>query len=172
MGSFFRSPLGVFTAIMVVGLAVIAGGMKAFGGTSTSPYHAPAPLTTAQFKREGAQLGRSLCVQLKPVVNKKPHSLKEFAAGIREVDAAFDRLRAGLARMVPPPSRARHFFRFRNKVDGAVSAMDHANHLAETHQWRSLVLFVRSKSFKKINKQFGGGRKGKLSCGHASLATA
>ena len=169
MGSFFRNPLGVFVAILVVGFALIAAGMTA---TSGSPYHAPKTLTRAQYKRELAQLGRSICLQLKPIVNKKPHSLREFATGVRRITAVFDRLRMSLAGLVPPPSRARFFYRFRYKMDRAVHAMDRANHLAQTHQWRQLVLFVRSKSFKEISRRFGGATKGKLRCGHPSHATA
>jgi hypothetical protein len=171
MGSFLRSPLGVFVAILVVGFALIAAGMTAFGGTSASPYNAAKPLTLAQFKRVNAQLGRSICLQLKPIVNKKPHSLREFTGGLRRITVVFDGLGTRLAVLVPPPSRARSFFRFRNKVDRAIPAMDRANHLAQTSQWRQLVLFVRSKSWKKIFRSFGGA-KGKLRCGHPSHAAA
>jgi hypothetical protein len=170
MGSILRSPLGMFVAILVVGFAVIAVGMTAFGGTSSSPSYGPKPLTSAQFKREGARLSRSLCLQLKPIVNKKPHSLRGFASGLARITVVFDRFRTGFDRLVPPASHARSFYRFRNKLDGAVYEWDRANHLAATHQWGSFLRLVRSKSWKRMKRQLGGTTKGKLSCGHARHA--
>ena len=171
MGSFFRKPLGVFVAILVVGFVCIGLGMTALGGTSGSPDRPPEPLTRAQFQRVGDRLGRSLCLQLKPIVNKKPHSLRQLTSGIRRISAIFDRFRIRLYALIPPPARARAFYRLRNKLDAADNAMDHADHLAETRQWRRFVLYVRSKQFKDIGRRLGPA-DGKLRCGQGGHTAA
>jgi hypothetical protein len=50
------------------GLPLLAVGITAFGGKSGNPYHAPKALTPAQFRRAGERIGRSICLQLKPIV--------------------------------------------------------------------------------------------------------
>jgi hypothetical protein len=171
MGSFFRNPLGLFATSLAVGFALLAVGMAAFGGTSGSPYHPPKPLTLAQYRRVGARLGRSMCLQLRPIVNKKPRSLRQLRSGIGRITAIFDRFRMRLYAVVPPPSRARSFHRLRNHLDAVVYAFHRADHLAETGQWRGFVLFVRSRSFKDLFKSVGSA-KGPLRCGRASHTSA
>jgi hypothetical protein len=172
MGSFFRKPLGLFAAIVVVGLVLIVAAMTAFGGTSGHPDYAPKPLTPAQFRQASERIGRSICLQLKPIVNKKPHTLREVASTIGRISTVFDRFTRDFDGLVPPPAAARLILRLRRNLGVLDGAVHRAAHLAETHQWRRLVLFVRSPYFKKIGKRFGPAKKGKLRCGRASLTTA
>ena len=172
MGSFLRKPLGLFAAIVVVGVVLIVAAMTAFGGTSGPPDYSPKPLTPAQFRLAGEHIGRSICLQLKPIVNKKPRSLREVATGMRRISAVFDRLTRGIDGLVPPPSVAAKILRLRRNLALLDGAIHRAAHLAETHQWRRFVLFVRSPWFKRLGRRFGPVQKGKLRCGHASITSA
>jgi hypothetical protein len=165
VGSFFRKPLGVFAAALVVGSALLTVGMSAFGGTSGSSYRPPTPLTPAQFRRAGERIGMSVCLQLKPIVNKKPRNLRQVARGMRGITAIFDGLRVKLYRLVPPPSAAASFQRLRRNFDALDGAFRRLDHLAATRQWRRFVLLARSKWFKDIARRFGPIKKvGKLQC--------
>jgi hypothetical protein len=173
VASFFRKPLVAFTAVVVVGFALIFASMTAFGGTSATRSPAtPKILTPAQFRQAGERIGRSVCLQLKPILNKKPHSLREVASGMRRISAVFDRLTTAIDRLLPPPAAAPLILRLRKNLGVADGAMRRAAHLAETHQWRRFVLFVRSPYFKNIGKRFGPVHKGKLRCGQANVTTA
>lgn len=174
VASFFRKPLGVFTAVVVVGLVLILAGMSAFGGTSgPAAGSTPKLLTPAQFRQAGEHIGRSICLQLKPIVNKKPHSLRDVSSGMRRISAVFDRLTRAINRLLPPPSAQAQIQHLRTNLGVADGAIRRAAHLAETHQWRRFVLFVRSPYFKRIGRRFGPVHKGKLRCsGRADLTTA
>jgi hypothetical protein len=172
MGSFLRTPLGLFAAVVVVGLAVIMLALTEFGGTSGHAAHSPRPLTPAQFRSAGARIGRSACLQLKPIVNKKPRNLGEIASDTRRITAVFDRLTRDIDVLVPPPSAAPVVLRLRRDLGALDGAMHRAAHLAETHQWRRFVLLVRSRWFQDIGKRFGPVQKGKLRCDRARLSTA
>jgi hypothetical protein len=174
VGSFFRKPLGVFAATLVVGCALLAVGMAAFGGTSgtSSSYHPPTPLTPAQFRKAGERIGMSVCLQLKPIVNKKPRNLREVARGMRGITAIFDGLRMKLYGLVPPASAAASFQRLRKNFDALDGAFRRLDHLAATRQWRRFVLLARSKWFKDIARRFGPIKKvGKLQCGQPGTIT-
>ena len=173
MGSFLRRPLGVFSAALVVGAALLTVGMTAFGGTSGSSYHSPTPLTREQFRRAGERIGLSVCLQLKPIVNRKPRTLREFTRGVRRITAIFDGLQVKLYGLVPPPSMAASFQRLRNDFDALIGAVHRLDHLAETRQWRRFVLLARSKWFKDIARRFGPIKHvGKLRCGRPSYTIA
>ena len=176
MGSFLRKPLGMFVAVLVVGLALLAVGMTAFGGTSGStagsPYHPPKPLTPAQFRRAGDRIGLSLCLRLQPIVNKKPRNLREVRRGIRRIDAIFNRARTELYELVPPRSEAAAFRRLRSNLDDFDLVLHRLDHLAETGQWRRFVLLARSRQFRDIVRRFGPIHTGKLRCGRASRTLA
>jgi hypothetical protein len=170
VGSFFRRPLGAFVATLVVGSAVLAVGMTAFGGTSGAPssYHAAKPLTRAQFRRAGVRIGRSICLQLRPIVNKKPRTLREFTTGIRRIDAIFNRLRTEMYGLVPPPSAAASFQGLRRNLNAFGSVLHRLDHMAQTRQWWRFVLLARSRWFRHIVRRFGPIKTGKLRCGQAS----
>lgn len=170
MGSFFRRPLGAFATVLAVGFAVIAVGMTAFGGGASGgrgPYHSAKALTPAQFRRAGDRIGLSFCLPLKPIVNRKPRTLREFRRNIRRITAIFDGLRTKLYGLVPPSSEAASFQRLRSNFDAFDHALHRLDHLAETRQWRRFVLLARSRWFRDIARRFGPIKKGRLRCGRA-----
>ena len=175
VGSFFRKPLGLSVAIVVVGLIVIAVGMTAFGGTSSTSagsYHAPKPLTPAQFRRAGVRLclsARSLARAVE--ANGKVHSLREARGFFRKFTPRFDRLIAEFDGLVPPRSFAAPYRRMLRRLDAVSRDMDQLDHFAETGQWRRFVLFVRS-TFRKDIKRLGPPTKLRdIHCGQVSHAT-
>ena len=153
VGSFFRNPFGLFATILVVGFALIGVGMTAFGGGT--PVQPPKTLTLAQYRRSVRRLGQSMCLQIKPTVNKGIHSLRQLRTGIGRLTVAVDRFRTGFYALVPPRSRSRSYFRLRSHIDGVTHAMRNANHLAATGQWGRLAWFVRSKAFRHPFRYFG-----------------
>ena len=156
MGSFFRKPLGLFVAIVVVGLVLIAGGMKALGGTSDGAPHPATPLTPAQFKRASLHFCLSVRAEVKAIIARgKPRNLREATADIRDYTRFMDRMTAELNALVPPPAAAASFGRERRKLDAFDGAMHRLDHLAETRQWRRFVFLVRSKWWKGLVKGFG-----------------
>jgi hypothetical protein len=158
MGPFFRRPLRLFVAIVVVGCIVIGVGMTAFGGRPATPadfYHPPKPLTPAQFKRAGVRLclsAHSLDRAVK--ANGKPRNLRDVKRFFRKFTPRFDRLIAQFDRLVPPRSVAAYYRRMLRRLDPVSRDMDQLEHYAETGQWRRFVLFVRS-TFRKDIKRLG-----------------
>jgi hypothetical protein len=154
MRSFFRKPLGLFTAIVAIGLIVIVAAMSAFGGTSSTaagPPRAPTPLTRAQFKH--AEL--HMCLDFRSrfgwfVKRKKPTTLREVETWSRRLTSMTDRLTTQVKGLTPPPSAAASYNRFRRGVSTLDRDVDRLNHLAQTHQWRQLLLLVRSRWWKKV----------------------
>jgi hypothetical protein len=189
MGSFFRNPLGLFTAIVVVGLILIVAGMSAFGGTSSGtpggasggpaggPYHGATPLSPAQFRRAGVRICLSFRSLDKAIhANGKPHSLRETTRFFRIYTPTFDRLTREVDELIPPPSAVRAaatLRRLRSKLDRFDRAMDHLDHFAETGQWRQFVLLARSRSFKDLLKGFGHPKKLRdIHCGQGNFNIA
>jgi hypothetical protein len=177
--SLLRNPVALFGVILAVGLGAIAVGMTAFGGTSGGPSSAPPPnspaaLTPAQFKRAGVGICMSLRPQLIWVANlhkHRPRNLRQVTRDFRTLTSIFGRLTTDLHRVVPPASRAFRYRHLLRKVDRFEQGMRRLNHLAETHQWRQLVLLARSSWWKDIGKLFGPPRKmGRLRCGNFKLA--
>jgi hypothetical protein len=169
MGSFLRRPLGAFIATLVVGSAILAVGMKAFGGTSGVPYPSAKPLTLKQFNRAGMQMCLSLRPQLEWVIHmKKPRNLREVTRDSRRLSAIADRMTADLHELIPPPSLAARYQRMVRKFDTLDHAIRRLDHLAETRQWRRFVLLVRSRWWKHIGRLFGPPRQVRhIRCGGA-----
>src|SRR6478752_4534739 len=160
MGSFFRRPLGAFVATLVVGSALLAVGLKAYGGTSGVPYPSAKPLTREQFNRAGVQMCLSLRPQLEWVMHmKKPRNLREVTTDSRWLTSITDRMTTDLHGLIPPPSLAVRYHRVLRKFDTLDHAVRRLNHLAETRQWRRFVLLIRSRWWKNIGKLFGPPRK-------------
>jgi hypothetical protein len=177
MASFFRSPLGILVAVLVVGLAVIALGMKAFGGTPGDTFGGlpppPTPLSRAQFKRAGQRICLSLRPQLRWLANNKPRKLRQLPNYIARDTSIVDRLTAELDRLVPPPSAAASFRHLRRNLGVVDRAMHRLNHLTQTHQWRRGYLLVHSRWWKKMEKRLGPYRPLKdIRCGQASHTSA
>jgi hypothetical protein len=165
----------VFVAVVVVGLILIAVGMTAFGGTSSSAaggYHAPKPLTPAPFRRAGVRLCLSFRSLAKAVkANGKVHSLREATRFFRKFTPRFDRLTAELEGLVPPRSAAASFRRMSRRIDAVRGDMDQVDHFSETGQWRRFVLFARS-TFRKDIKRLGPPTKLRdIHCGEVSHTT-
>lgn len=174
VGSFFRRPLGVFTAVLVVGLVVIAAAMSAFGGTSGGSYQVAGPLSPAQFRRASVRICLSFRSLDKAIIaNGKVRNLREATRFFHKFTPRFDHLTADVDGLVPPASAAASFRRLRTNLDAANRALDRLDHLAETHQWRRFVLFARSRSYKNTFKRLGPPTKLRdITCGQASHTAA
>jgi hypothetical protein len=169
MASFFRSPLAVFAAIVVVGLALIAIGMKAYGGTGGA-YQGPEPLSRAQFGRAGEHICLTLRGQLIWLNKHKPTNLRTLTGYIARGTADFNALTTEIDRLLPPPSVARSYQRARAKLDMADRAMQSLDHLTQTRQWRHAIILVRSRWWRRIMTQLGGHPTSpkNMRCGRAS----
>jgi hypothetical protein len=170
MGSFFRSPLGLFVATLAVGGILLAAGMTAFGGTSGrtagSVPPPPKPLSPAQFNRAGEHICVSLRSQLVWLAHHKPKNLRQVTSYMSRATSIFDRLTADVDGIVPPPAAAASFRHLRANLGVADRALHRLNHLTETHQWRRVVLLVRSRWWKNIGERFGPPTKVKdIHCG-------
>lgn len=177
VGSFFRRPLGMFVAVLVVGFALLAVGMTAFGGgsggTSGGPYHVAKPLSPAQFRRAGVRICLSLRSQLRWLATHKPSNLREVTRYEARATAIFDRLTREVDAVVPPPSAAAAFRRLRRNLGLADGALHRLNHLTETHQWRRAVFLIRSPWWKNIERRLGPPLKLRdMHCGQASHTLA
>lgn len=149
MGSLLRRPLVLFAAILLVGLAVLAIGMKATGGNPGLPN--AKPLSPRQFRRANQHICLFVRGQLESLVARgKPRNLRQAATYLRRAVSIFDQLRTDYYGLVPPRSDAAAFRRLLRHLDVADRAMHRLNHLSETRQWRSLVLLVRSRWFRNI----------------------
>jgi hypothetical protein len=173
VASFFRKPLGLFSAIVVVGLVLIVAAMSAFGGTSKPPDYAPKPLTPAQFRLAGEHMCVSMRPQLRWLATHKPRKLRQLPKYIARATSMIDQLTTQVDRLVPPPSVAPSFDRMRRNIGAAVQAMHRLNHLTQTHQWRLGYLLVHSRWWKKMEKRLGPYRPAKdIRCGRARHSSA
>jgi hypothetical protein len=163
-----RRPLGLFTAIVVIGVAFIALGMKTFGGTAPPPVYSATPLSSAQF----AHLNENACVslrqQLKAATHREPRTLADAARTVRSVASIIERLNMELDGRVPPPAAVAPFRRFLGEIQGAERAMHRLDRLTGTGQWQSATLLVRSRWWHDSVKQLGHSSKlNHVHCGPA-----
>jgi len=180
MGSFFRTPLGLFVATLVVGAVVIAVGMKAYGGgggaVPPTP-QVPTAVARARFRHAAIRLCLSARALHRGIVARgKPRNLRQATRMFHWMTPRIDGMTREVDGLVPPPSAvaaAKHLRRLRRKFDRFDRALDHLDHFAETGQWRRFVLLARSPGFKKLGKSFGPHRKLRnIHCGTASLNIA
>jgi hypothetical protein len=165
VGSFFRNPLALFATVLVVGVALIVGGMKAFGGASSAPTSAANPLSPGQFARANEHICLSLRQELKSLVaSGKPKSLRQAITYIRRGTTIFDHLRTEYYNLIPPPSDRGQFRRLLTRLNVMDVAMHRLDHLAETHQWARFVFLARSRWFKKVFRHSGPPTKLKNMC--------
>ena len=138
-------PLGIFVGIVVVGLALIVGGLRFTDHkASANPLPtAPTPLTHAQFVRAG----NAICARYYRVdakLSKRPaKTLKMVTRYLRLEVPAVDRELAGLQALVPPRNEAggyRRLLRGAKQLDDDAKAILHA---FETGQYRRGVLIAR-----------------------------
>jgi hypothetical protein len=167
VGSFFRKPLGLFTAIVTVGLILIVAGMSAFGGTSGAAYHAPKPLTPAQFHRAGVRICRFERPQVRWLLTHKPKNLREVTRFVARGTSIVDRVTTEVSGLIPPPSKAALVRRLSRLLGVADHALHRLNHLTETRQWGRAVLLIRSRWWKRIGTRLGPPTKPKhMDCNH------
>ena len=170
---FLRRPLGLFVAILVVGVLVIAVGMSAFGGTSGATGYSATPLSTGQFAHLGEQACISLRRQLRGVTARKPRTRKAAARSVRRFASTLDRLNMELDGRVPPPSEVAPFRRLLGRIQTAGRAMNQLDRLTETGQWQRATLLVRSRSWQVIGRRLRPSAKaGNVRCGRARRTDA
>jgi len=165
MSWFLRRPLGLFAAIVVIGVVLIALGMKAFGGTSAAPLYSATPLSPARF----AHLGENACVslqrQLEEATGREPRNLTDAAGSVRRVASILDRLNLELDARVPPASEVVPFRRLLGNIQAADRAVHSLDRLTGSGQWQSATLLVRSRGWQDIGKHFGASaRLGHIRC--------
>jgi hypothetical protein len=140
--------LGIFAGIVVVGLALIVGGLRltdhaARGNPVAAAPVARAPLTHTQFVRAGnAVCARYYRVDA-PLAKKPPKTLKMVTRYLRVEVPAIDRETAGLRALLPPRDDVgayRRLLRGVGQVDRDAHAILHA---FETGQFRRGVLIAR-----------------------------
>jgi hypothetical protein len=169
---FLRSPLGLFAAIVVVGVVVIAVGLKELGGTSAASSLSATPLSSGQF----AQLNEHACVslrrQLTAATRKKPRTRVEATRSVRRVASILDGLNLELDGRVPPPSEVAPFRSFLGNVQSAERGMNQLDRLTETGQWQQAILLVRSQSWRDIGKRLVPSKVANVHCGRARSTDA
>ena len=149
VGSLLRKPLGLFAAVVVVGLILIGVGMTAFGGTPSAAERSATPLTPMQFAHANERICLSVRHQLRSLVaGGKPHNLRQVTTYLRRGTAIVDQLRSQYYRLIPPPAAVPSFRRLLGKLDAEDSTLNRLNHMSETRQWRRFVLLTRTPWFK------------------------
>lgn len=170
MGWLLRRPLALFAAVVVIGVAVIAVGMRAFGGTSE---YSATPLSSEEFAHLSEHACTSLRQQLRAVVDKKPRTSAEAARSVRRYAAILEGLNLGLDGRIPPPSEVAPFRHLLANIQTAERAMHRLDRLAETGQWRGATLLVRSPSWRHIGKRLRPSAKvAHIRCGRARRTDA
>lgn len=148
MASFLRNPLGLFAAIVAVGLVVVAVGVKAFGGTSGTP--TPTPLSSEQF----AQLNEHACIslrrELRPVTDRNPSTSKGAARAVHRTASVLAGLNFELDGQIPPPNEVARFRHLLAGIQSAGRAMNQLDRLTSTGQSQRAILLVRSPSWRQI----------------------
>lgn len=172
MGSFLRTPLGLFTAIVVVGLVLILAAMSAFGSTSSEVVQPPTPLTKAQFKHAGQGICLSLRRQLRWLAHNKPRNLRQVTSFVARGSSIFDQLTTKVDALIPPASAEASWRRLQRNLGAADRGMHRLNHLTATRQWRRAYLLVHSRWWKSISRRLGPPVNPRhMSCGFAAHAT-
>jgi hypothetical protein len=153
VGWFLRRPLGLFAAIVVAGVVVIAVGLQVSGGTAGVPAYSATSLSSAQFTRLGERACVSLRRQLRDVTGTRPRSRKAAARSVRAVASTLADLNTELDGRVPPPSQAASFRRLLGGIQTTGRAMNQLEHLIETHQWQRATLLVRSPAWRAVGER-------------------
>ena len=170
VGWFLRTPLGLFAAVVVIGLIVIAVGLKEFGGTSAG--HSAASLSSEQF----AQLNEHACIslrrQLKAVTRREPRTLTGAARSVRRTAAILANLNMELDGQIPPAYEVAPFRHFLGNVQTADRAMQQLDRLTESGQWERASLLVRSRWWQEMRKVKRSATAASIRCGRAHRTDA
>lgn len=140
-------PFAIFGGIVVVGLALIVGGLRLtnHSASATPPpatSTAPTPLTHAQFVRAG----NAICARYyrdDPTLFKHPKTLKMVTKDLRISVPVMEREVAGLRALVPPASDAGTYRRLLAGAGQGVRDARAVLHAFETAQYRRGVLIAR-----------------------------
>jgi hypothetical protein len=163
VGRFLRTPLGLFAALVVLGVIVIAVGMKALGGTSAGA--AATPLSSEQF----AQLNEHACIslrrQLKAVRQRKPRTFTGAARSVRRTAAILAGLNMELDGQIPPPSEVARFRQVLRKIQTAGRALRQLDRLTGSRQWGRATVLVRARSWREMRNQSQSATAEKIRCG-------
>ena len=170
MGWFLRRPLGLFAAVVVIGVIVIAVGMKELGGTSAG--YAATPLSSEQF----AQLNEHACIslrrQLKAVTRRKPRTFTGAARSVRRTAAILAGLNMELDGKIPPPSEVARFRQLLRNIQTADRAMQQLDRLTGSRQWGRATVLVRSRSWREMRNLRQSATAENLRCGRARRTNA
>jgi hypothetical protein len=170
MGSFLRTPLGLFAAVVAIGVVVIAVGMKEFGGTSAG--YAATPLSSEQF----AQLNEHACVslrrQLKAVDRRQPRTSTGAARSVHRTAAILAGLNMELDGRIPPASEVAPFRRLLGNIQSTGRAMRQLDRLTESGQWARATVLVRSRSWREMRKLRQSVTAANIRCGGARSTDA
>jgi hypothetical protein len=132
-------PLAIFGAVVVVGVVLIAAGLRLTDhpASATPPPRtaSPTPLSHAQFVRAANAICRRSSRKGKAIFKKKAKSLTMIARQVRIAVPLFDSEAAAL-RALAPPSRDAAAWRRLLKHLGQDERQFHAiRHAFETRQW-------------------------------------
>jgi hypothetical protein len=148
VASFLRNPLGLFAAVVAVGIVVIAVGLKAFGRAAGTP--TPPPLSSEQF----AQLNEHACIslrrELKPVTDWNPSTARGAAGSVHRTASALAGLNLELDGQIPPPAEVAPFRQLLAGIQSADRAMQQLDRLTSTGQRQRAILLVRSPGWRQI----------------------
>jgi hypothetical protein len=138
-------PLAIFGGIVLVGLAVIFGGLRLtnHSARAESLPSQPTPLTHARFVRAG----NAVCdryYRSDPMLFRNPRTAKALTRAMRIAAPYFDRMAAGLRALVPPRGDAPTYRRLLGGLGQADHALHAMLHAFETGQIRHGVLVARS----------------------------
>lgn len=147
---FLRRPLGLFAAIVVIGVVVIAVSMRTFGGTSgaSASAYSATPLSSEQFAQLGEHACLSLSRQLRGVIGTKPRTRGEAAGAVRRVASTLAGLNMELDGQIPPAAEVARFRRLLGRIQTAERATHQLGRLTETGQWQRATVLVRSRSWR------------------------
>ena len=150
---------------MVIGVIVIAVGMKELGGTSAG--YAATPLSYAQF----AQLNEHACIslrgQLRAVTDRKPRTFAGAARSVRRTAAILAGLNLELDGKIPPPAEVAPFRRLLRNIQTAGRAVRQLDRLTGSRQWGRAAVLVRARSWREMRKLRQSVTAGKIRCGQA-----
>ncbi|HET8751368.1 MAG TPA: hypothetical protein VFM43_02440 [Gaiellaceae bacterium] len=157
-------PLGIFAGIVVVGLALIVGGLRLTDHSATAtPPPAPMPLSQAQFVRTGnavcADYYRAL-FKSQTISHPQAKTLKMITRGLRIQVPLMDRLATGLRPLVPPRRDAATYRRLLSVLGQELYDAHAVLHAFETGQFRRGVLIARhgghlDRAYNSLSRKIG-----------------
>lgn len=137
-------PLAIFTVIVVVGLIVIAGGLRATRG-ATPTVTPPRPLSRAEFVQAANGVCRRTTREAKAREKGLPSPKKNLRAFTRDMRIAvpfFEKETADVRALIPRLRAGPTLRRLASTLEIAQYNAHSLLHAAETHQIRRLLSFA------------------------------